>query len=547
MRTYINIVDDYLKFLAVTRKDTRYNPTEFFKGYENEVAARAFIFKRILQKIRDRKIGMFYFCKFIIGDLRELGFKKEFRYNNLLKQWDRISKETKRAALESARGHGKSTFWSIILPIYRSTIRKHYKILLESASSPQAEENLRTINFIIDNNEYLFTMKSKAEVQRNDHLSYNNGFIKAKGFGSEVRGLHLDLIIVDDILRSDNKLSDQEIEDFIDEELEPMLLERNGQLIIVGTPKSNSDIFSTLKERLKDSKSSWKFYVFPAILDFEERTLQCPDRFTWSAIMQKKADMGTRKFNKEYQCEVYDRQSSLFPPEVLDTACKLGLDFKVLNHSNTEETDEARYCIGVDCARSGKASADYTVVTVLKYIPSTNRKYICHIWREKGLRIQEQIDHIVEIANKFNHAVVLVEKNNMGTDFIDLLAVAYNGPLETFTTGARNQSKDDLIRLLISAFENELMIIPRADEESKDVTDLLIIELARFGVEKTPAGNETYKGLAGSHDDMVMSLALANKCTQSNSSIPTAFTEADLISNKHDSELEFLIKMGLIK
>ena len=42
--------------------------------------ANAFLYKSLLSKLYGKE-GLFYFCKFIIGDLQELGYPTGFRYN----------------------------------------------------------------------------------------------------------------------------------------------------------------------------------------------------------------------------------------------------------------------------------------------------------------------------------------------------------------------------------------------------------------------------------------------------------------------------------
>ena len=67
---------------------------------------------------------------------------------------------------------------------------------------------------------------------------------------------------------------------------------------------------------------------------------------------------------------------------------------------------------------------------------------------------------------------------------------------------------------MIVQFESEKLLLPSGDKRSKEMLSVLTNELSRFVVEITRAGNEIMKGSGNSHDDMVMSLALAIKNTQ---------------------------------
>jgi intein/homing endonuclease len=323
----------------------------------------------------------------------------------------------------------------------------------------------------------------------------------------------------DDILRSDNKLSDEEVRSYIDEELEPMLLVRKGQIVIVGTPKSPTDIFNTLEER-SAAGSSWASYTFPAITNWEKKELLCPDRFTWDQLMRIRKTQTAQVFDKEFLCINISKGSQIFPIELRTAAKERGREHVLYSKANRSEMNEWTYYMGVDTARSGSAGADYTVVFVIAYNYKTHDKKIVWVWRKKGLKISEQVAQIAEISSNFLHPLILVEKNNMGQDFIDLMVDNYNLNVESFTTGGKGQSKDDLIRFMLSAFENEKFIIPQGDEYSREMMDLLDRELEKFVIHITPAGNETMRGAGRSKDDMVMALALANRCTQSGSAIP---------------------------
>lgn len=367
---------------------------------------------------------------------------------------------------------------------------------------------------IINNNEFLMEKRSKNAKWSTTEISFNGGKIVAKGVGSEVRGGTYDYIICDDILRSDNKLSDTDIEKFVGEELEAMIFVRKGQLIIVGTPKSESDIFATIEEQNANGKGGWKQYTYPAILNWDKKEILCADRFTWAQLMRKREIMTSIMFDKEFMCKTYSSGSQLFPNELRKTAMNIGREYKLYSKAKPEEISKIQYYIGVDVARAGTASGDFTVATVIAYDTTEQTKRIVWLWRKKGLKIQDQVNQIAEISRNFDNPIILVEQNNLGQDFIDIMVDSHNLNVEAFTTTKGNKY-EDLIRYLVIAFENEKIIMPTGSEFSRETIKDLNRELERFVVEITKAGNEVFKGSGHSHDDMVISLALANRCTQS--------------------------------
>ena len=272
----------------------------------------------------------------------------------------------------------------------------------------------------------------------------------------------------------------------------------NG-MISHNTPKGASDIFATIFARKKrDPNCPWYIDRFPAILSYEKKLLQCPDRFTWQDIINKRLSMGSLKFAREYQLEFYSRDTSIFPPKIIEPSKKKGAERILINVAKKSRSPNLSYVIGVDTARSGSVSADYSVGIVIEYNNISQEKTVVHIWRKKGLKISEQTTQIAQLTKNFNNCMVLVEANNMGQEMIDELVDDYNVYVETFTTTAN--TKEELMRFLITSFEHGQIILPQGDEESRQTIGLLESELHKFCVTTTPKGNEKMEGV-GSHDD----------------------------------------------
>jgi len=555
MREYVDIYREYCDWKVKKTKNNFLSYDSLLKEYD-ENSVKSMLYKEILKRCYDKEDGLYIFCKFILGSMTDIGYPKPFRYNKLLHTWDRLVKKHKYLAVECARGHGKSVFFSEILNLYDMFLFPHRRILVISASQDQANRILEELKLIIENNEWLNTKKSTNK-WATETIGYNGGYILVKGIGSEILGQHVDRVVVDDILRNDKKLSDIQIEDYLDMTLDPMLLNRRGQMILVGTIKNDGDIFTTIEKRAKEG-GVWGLYKFPAIIDYDKKILQCPDRFTWDDIMNKRLSMGPLKFAREYQLELYSRDTSLFPYRIIQAAREKGKDFVLLDKADSR-TGEWIYVMGVDVARSGSASADYSVGFVLAYNCVTQAKQIVHVWRKKGLKITDQAESIADVSYRFGNPYILVEQNNVGQDLIDIMVDDFNLNVDSFVTGGKGQKKEELIKFLILAFEHEQIIMPGGDDEAIFTMDLLENELSKFCVTQTPMGNEKYEGL-GAHDDMVMALALANRSTQS-AGVPFALKDfgpddknnMDIMkgygsgNNSKESDLVNLIRMGLLK
>jgi hypothetical protein len=548
MRTYDEMFADFLKWQHLRTGDESLLPETYLDPSieEEELNMRkAGIWDDILTLCYDNKHGFYYFGKFILGDLTYAGYPDPIRINSLWYSWTQLLQTSDHLCIECPRQHGKSTFWTVVYPLFKLAMYENYNVAIISASEDQAVMLLSFMARIVESNEFLMSKRAKGAKWSSTEISYNGGIVRAKGVGSEIRGGTYDYVICDDILRSDNKLSDTEIENFIKEETEATILVRRGQLVIVGTPKHPQDIFSNVLDMIEEVPDcGWVFRRYQAILDDATQTLLCPDRFTYQQLMQKKKIIGALKFDKEFMCLTYSSGSQLFTDEIVKIALDKGRTWELHKASKKEDDMVWAYYIGVDVARSGAAGADFTVITVLAYNDETQEKRVVFMYRKKGMKIPQQSKIVAQIAHNFEYPPVLVEKNNIGVDMIDELIDNYNLNVESFTTGASNNKKDDLIRLLISSFENEKVIIPNKTEEDKLEMKPLLGELKKFISVVTRAGNEQMRGAGKSHDDCVMSLALANRCTVMSGARPFA----KMVDKKHfDTDLERLAYYGDIE
>ena len=70
------------------------------------------------------------------------------------------------------------------------------------------------------------------------------------------------------------------------------------------------------------------------------------------------------------------------------------------------------------------------------------------------------------------------------------------------------KKKQEIILNLQMNIENHKIVLPKGNEESKRMTDLIVDELSMFSI----LDNGRFAGV-GAHDDLVMGLALANSAT----------------------------------
>jgi hypothetical protein len=155
-----------------------------------------------------------------------------------------------------------------------------------------------------------------------------------------------------------------------------------------------------------------------------------------------------------------------------------------------------QYAFGVDW---GKLN-DFTVITVL----DLTLKAVVHIARFNQIDYEIQLGRLRHLYQRFQPTVIKAERNSIGEPLIERLSNE-GLPIVPFLT--TNATKQPVMDALALALEQREIAIP--DEP------ILIAELLAFQVERLASGQLRYSAPYGTHDDCVISLALAWDCLDS--------------------------------
>ena len=181
----------------------------------------------------------------------------------------------------------------------------------------------------------------------------------------------------------------------------------------------------------------------------------------------------------------------------------------IVNNIHSTQKNYKRVVIGCDFAMSANVAADYSVFTVLG-VTDNDHYDILHIWRKQGSTYDEQVGAIKTLYTNFDADTVLCEDNGMQKIFVQLLNDA-GVPATGQTTTA--QSKYDLLKgipHMQALFEQGRIHIPRGNQHSIDMTDMLVSELTQFTWD---VDKGKIQGV-GTHDDLPMSLWIAISATK---------------------------------
>jgi len=429
-----------------------------------------------------------------------------------LLDWGGLVSRTRRIAINAARDHSKSTFFSYAYPIWRAWSEPGCEVYIFSATLDQAIEFLDIIVYgranlrgMIDIPELThlvptpddFKRDPRVRLNRQDVRLNNGSRIRALGYGKKTRGRHPKYIVLDDVLNDEDMFSETTRRKNIEYYKSAIvnMATPDGQVVNVGTPYHAADLWGWLRKN-----PAYIFKRYPGILidkDTGEERALFSWRWTVDALRMKKIEIGSVAFTREILCQPISDDLSIFPsylfPPLFDD------HLKVRPTLNEIRARGWTTYMGVDIARSASVGADYFVIFVIG-CDSEGNHHIVDIRRSKGMPFKRQLDEMKIAAALYDPALIFIESNAMQQVYTDEMRRTTDLPVKEFVTLATNKYPLDRgipgLRILL---ENQKLVIPRGNEESRRLTDIWIDEATQFGfIDGRLQG-------AGEHDDTVMS------------------------------------------
>lgn len=431
----------------------------------------------------------------------------------------------------ASRGLGKSYLVYVLYPLFKMYLMEGTKVLLASNVPDMCARNVRETKRMIDSNEILLEKKGlhkKRELLWSQKkFEFNDGVIETASAGQNVRGFHPDFIFIDDILRDDSKISDEEMHNFFFGQIYPMHERLKARIVITGTPIHTRDIYHDIMNsqpnlsgtRLGDGAISHKGFwckEYKIIKDWSKKEIYLPHLTSWWRLADLNNPQsalnvqGQSRFMREFMLVCTDESTTMFPEKLLKACTQ---DYKYLEMAEVAKPPKT-YVMGVDVATAGEASSDSSVFLVIEILTIDKRikKIVRHVTAVKGMPVPDQNDTIQQLSNRFNNCFVVIEKNNVGVALLQELQKR-NVPVDEYTTS--KTTKEMMMRYLVSEMKNGNLYFPEDTHEIRGLKS----ELLNFGIKKTKQGKERMEALSG-HDDRVIALAIANYAATYMSSVP---------------------------
>ena len=431
-------------------------------------------------------------------------------------------------------GHSKTTVYGVGYPIWKLWKERDFEICSISSSLDQSKKTTDIVQQTIETNPFLKHLVPKGNDlwNRTEFMTTNRNRYYTKPFNSTIRGVHPNLLICDDLLReTDTPMS--EIISLFWSIVYGRVQSRKGQLVVIGTPQSEDDLYlGQIRVRAAKEGSHWK-YLHQSAVKTDGQGLDpshwieplWPERFTMDELKQIREDMGTYAFNREYMCSPSGEGSQLYLTKDLSLCC-----FNELTFQKSADLSYGPVYVGCDFATSTSVSGDYSVFTVVQQLNSpivvkaktlegveydkviNEGVRILHIERHHGMPTTLQTERVVSLYKQYGASRVIVDQSNIGANFLQDLKNSYiNVDGQNMQPVARASILLNLTRFIESRNDgSHRLIIPTSQEDPNTylLSTRLLKELESFKETKTRMGSATFQSDAD-HDDMVMSLALA--------------------------------------
>ena len=321
--------------------------------------------------------------------------------------------------------------------------------------------------------------------------------LQTRVFGTSTRGLHPDLLLLDDVLNELNS-STPEQRDKVSRYFSRVVLPMHAtQIILVGTAIHASDLLHQLKPSKRHGPvHDFAWHRFRAINEKTGRALW-PARHPYEELVRIR-DFDPPACASEYQNRPTDEISTFFPYSLTQIAVDAGTEYTQVPYYHKRPGEYV--VLGADIAISEQIGADYSVAMVVAYNRETKVRRVLAARRYLKRSFAEQVAIFTDLAVSYGVDVAYIEDNSFQSWLVDQLQAQPGGHVfYGHTTGRQRMSFDRAgIPMLKIPLLHGLWIMPSGDREAKAFARAWQDELAAFTWR-----NGRAQGV-GAHDDIVI-------------------------------------------
>ena len=381
------------------------------------------------------------------------------------------------------RSFAKSTIVSFLWPLFLALTGRAKRIFIISATGALASEWLRRIKQELETNTDLRAVfgDQVSDKWTEDYIQLKSGVqIVAKGAGYQIRGFRPDYVIVDDIEDDESVRSADQREKLVQwfDSALTNTLEPDSKMAVIGTILHPLSILKRLQTR-----EGWRCLFFQALMtdtDGTQRSLW-GEKWTVEALLGRKAEIGTRAFQSEFQNAPVGLENAIVKDEDLRT-CDIARPSTFI-----------RSVIVVDPAASKADWADYSAIIC---VSQTDSGFYRTRYVKRGRwSLLELVKEIFKVSAVYPDARILIEEQAYEKALQDVITKEGRDRGTPIPVGTVRADKDKVRRLerVAHLFEQHLVYFETEDGTLTGDGQALWDELITFP--------------EGEHDDLVDALA----------------------------------------
>lgn len=364
-----------------------------------------------------------------------------WKLGKLHEEWNGLLNEYDLIVIQAPRDHLKTFFFSEMTALRYAKQNPESSVRIFSKSDPLAIQILDNIKRKWAKVPYFKDLLDGADVNNKMEIVLGNGSkIKACGFWSSARGGHDDLMIFDDIIDMSVIYSDEQnrkSKERLAAEIMPMA-EPHTKLIFVGTKQRDDDIYNVdWASILEDPNRKSVSRIYDAILDEEKQLTLYPEKWSWQALMQKKAQItelaGVKFFDKEYRNLATNLVGEIIKPEWLKEYEHLPMikdDKGNLTQKRLEIYSGWDLSVG---KKPDDPKSDMTAKVSIAYDYETRDIYILSYY-EGRLDFPHRLKAVSEAAETERPLKIAIEDNVFQTDTVQVAKATIPTPIVGVTT-----------------------------------------------------------------------------------------------------------------
>lgn len=357
--------------------------------------------QKILELRKRAESDSYFFCKEILG-YQDMEIQPHKELCEYMLTWNKRKK-----LVLLPRGSFKSTVVTVGHTLHALCYNPNLRVMIATENYNNSILYLKEIKEQMERNENLKLIygdmvplsnrdgdwtKTDITIATRTKIGGKEPSVQTSSLGTSKTGLHYDLLILDDLVSSNNTNTQDQMQKVIDYYKYLLSIADPGaRIIIVGTRYHYGDLYNYIQENEKDN-----FDILVRGAYNKDGSLYFPTRLTEEFLQEQRKSQGSWIFSCQYQNEAIDSENAVFKEEWIQY------------YENPPKA--LNVFITIDPAATVNRTSDYTAVMVIGVDPDSNI-YVLEPHQLKE-EVSDWIDLVFRKVVEYNVSTVSLETNS---------------------------------------------------------------------------------------------------------------------------------------